>query len=188
MNWAVFAMFTYVALALQMGLASALQIDSRFGAVEPRFVLILAVLIALCASARTTLIAWAVLGALLDLLCTHALAESRGLTLIGPYALGYLGGGFVALQVRAGILRYHPLAFAFMVLICGAAVHLIVVGVFALRGMLYPDMPGWSGGTELLLRLCSLAYTAALGALLAIPLLKTSGLFAFHNAKFRHRG
>lgn len=182
MRWWIFAAAVYVVLAIQVGLAPALSIATPLGEVQPRFVLLLAVLIGLSAPPSAALVACLVLGTLLDLVTpwTVALdgAEATELTLIGPYALGYLAGGYALLQLRTMVFRRQPLTIGTMVLLSGFAVQLIVVAVLSIRGW-YEPIVGWlappgaaagSGMRQLALRVLALLYTAVIGVALALPL------------------
>ena len=180
MNWWVFGVFSYLFLAFQSSLGTVLALPTNFGDVEPRFLLIPAVLVALHAPARTTTIAWFILGLLLDLTSDHG-----GLSLIGPYTLGYLGAAYVALQLRGSVLRRHPLTYMFLILICGGAVHLIVTGVLTARVVVYVPPDGWSAVNRLVIGALSLVYTAVIGFIVAVPMLKISPLLGFRPANVR---
>ena len=99
MNWIVFAIFAYIALALETGLGTLLAIPGPTGP-SPGFVLILAVFIGLMAPSIAAAWGMLILGALIDLQ-----TGDLGYPLIGPAALAYLVGAFAALQLRAMVLR-----------------------------------------------------------------------------------
>jgi len=139
----VFAIVAYVLLAAQIAVAPAISVETPAGLIEPRFVLLLAVFVGLYAPARAAITACLILGLLLDLASTWPTSATRDLTLIGPYTLGYFAGGYVLLQTRTMLVRHHPLSIAFMMLLAGVAVQLVVVAVFEARGW-YQPLEGWS--------------------------------------------
>jgi hypothetical protein len=179
-NWTVFTIFAYVFLAVQSGLVPAMRLasDWPYGPVSPRLELILVVFVGLFAARRTSLAAWATMGLAVDLLTEYP----DGVTLIGPFALGFLAGGLVLHHLRGMVLRTHPLSLAFSVFVCGLAVQLVVVAIFAIRAS-YDPMPGFSGGSALAARLLGLIYTAAIALVLAWPLMKTVNLLGLQISR-----
>lgn len=194
----MFAVLAYVLLALQLGLKGAMSFETSWGTVEPRFVLVLAAFVGLWAKPGVAMTSWGVLGILLDLTTTWAVAGSGaesaaagagevagalgtdgGLTLIGPYALGYLAGGYVLLLLRSVLVREHPLTLGAMAVASGFAAHLIVVAVFTVRAW-YEPLAGWSGTHELVIRLGSLLYTGVLAVAVAPVLNRMVTLMGIH--------
>lgn len=178
----MFAVAAYLLLAVQISLADVMSITTRFGPISPRFVLLLAVFVALAAPPMVVMWASAILGMLIDLTTTWALPGGGALTLIGPYTLGYIAGAYVLLQVRSMLFRQHPLTVGSMMLVGGAAVQIIVVAVFTIRAW-YEPVAGWSATSELVARSLTLLYSAAIGTLLAIPLCQLTPLFGFTSLK-----
>ncbi len=191
MNWTIYAIFVYVFLAVQTGFAPALELasDWRYGPVAPRFELILVVFVGLLAARGTTIAAWVIVGALVDLLTVYPSGGGGdGLTLIGPYTLGFLVGALVLHQIRGMVLRTHPLSMAFCVFVCGLTVSLVVVALFTIRSWYDgASMPGFSGAAELFARILSTVYTAALALLFAWPLLKTTNLLGLQLSRQSRR-
>ncbi|MBI1374970.1 MAG: hypothetical protein GC159_19810 [Phycisphaera sp.] len=179
MRWWVFAILAYLLLALQVGLADAMAWESPYGPVAPRFLLLLAVLVGLWASESVVFTAWGVLGLLTDLASPYA----GGLHLVGPYALGYLAGAYFILQVRPMLFRRHPLTIASMMMVSGGAIHLVVIVVFFTRKILGYPLPDWSAGDEVMLRLLILLYSAAVGGVLSVVLVRMVPLFGFEVSK-----
>ncbi len=184
----MFAAAAYVVLAAQYGLVRLFETDS--GYVEPRLVLLLAVYVGLWASPQLSMLCWAILGLGLDLITNWPAHSSTGegpiqFALIGPYTLGFLGGGFVLLSCRGVLLGRHPLAMGSMVLLSGLAVQLIVVGLMSARMWYDQPMPVFSPTSELLIRSAAVVTTAVLAVLLAIPLNMLSPMFGFEAARGR---
>lgn len=182
MRWWVFAVVAYLLLSVQVALADVMSITTKFGPIQPRFVLLLAVFVGLAASPRVVMIASLALGILVDATTTWPLVDGGALTLIGPHALGYVAGGYVLLQVRSMVFRQHPLTVGSMMLVAGVAVELIVVAAFTIRAW-YEPVAGWSSTHELVARSLALLYSAALGTLLAVPLCALTPIFGFPTLK-----
>jgi len=184
MNWTIFAIFAYVFAALQVGLAPVIALDGRFGPIVPRFDIVLVVFIGLFASPKPTLVAWAVMGLLIDLaLPPHA----GGVTLIGPYTIGFLFGGFAVLQLRTLVLRTHPLSLAFCTMAAGLAAQLVVVLIFTIRSWYDPLFANYQAVGDLTARALGLAYTAAFALLLAFPLIRMVPVFGLQLSKHASR-
>lgn len=167
MNPIWMVIWAYLALAAQVGLGPLLEIKTRFGFVQPQFILILAVVVGLSSTMSTTYLAWALFGLALDLIHSYVHAGGGSFVVIGPYAIGYLCGAYVLAQIRSMIVRQHPLAIPFTALIVGVAIHLVVVGVFTVRQW-YDPRADFSPLNALLGSLLVLLYTSGV-ALLGIP-------------------
>lgn len=183
MNWVVFAIFAYLTLALQQGLMPLLEMRVGQEHITPQLVLILAAYVGLFAPRAATIGAWVVLGLLVDLTSGYELLDGKQqLTLIGPYTLGYLAGGYVVWQFRNMVYRRHPLSMGFLVVFCGVAVELVVVLIMTVR-QTYDPLLDWSALPQLGLRGLALLYSGAVGAILAIGLLRLVALFRFTDTK-----
>ncbi|MEM9253416.1 MAG: rod shape-determining protein MreD [Planctomycetota bacterium] len=183
MNWAVFAVALWVALALERGLAPLLAIPDATTGVSPSFVLVLVVWIALQAPSLTALWAAIAAGLVLDALGTHY--DGRG-GLLGPHALGYALGAYAVLQMRGMVFRQSGLTLGVMTFVAGVFAHLAIVALMALRGFplgIADPVPGWDTSAELVGRFMQLLYTALAAAILAIPLRPTVSWWGFPSAK-----
>ncbi len=186
MNWAVFGIFTYVFLVLQTSLTPVLELPTRYGVVGPQFVLLLGVIVGMFAHPRITCIAWAILGLLVDLTSTYALGPTEpSLTLVGPHVLGYLAAAYVMIQLRTMVFKQHPFSTGFAIIVCGVAAELVIVLILSIRGM-YDPIAGFSALPQLALRGIGLLYSAVVGVILAVPMLKLTLLFNF-PANTTHR-
>jgi cell shape-determining protein MreD len=180
-NWTIFAIFTYVTLVLQLGLAPTLQLTPDIGEVQPSFVIVFAVFVAMHAPTKAVVISWAVLGLLLDLLTEDYAAA--GAVLVGPYTFAFLAGSFVALQLRQVVLKQHLFSLAFCTVICGAAVALVYVGIFGVRNLYDPPHPNYSAVRDLAVHTLEMLYSGFLALALGLPLLKATSLFSFQATK-----
>lgn len=197
MSWRVFAILAFIFLAVQEGLAPALSISgTELGQIRPQFVLLLAVTVALGAAAQQNMAAWAVLGLIMDLATVRPMSDGTGLTFIGPYTFGFMAAAIVSQQLRGVVHRRHPLSVVFMVLMCGLAVHLVVVCILGVRNWLtistsWYGVPiqgwtsGWPATRELGRGLIEVAYTAVFGFLLAAPLFRLHVLLGFSSGRSR---
>jgi cell shape-determining protein MreD len=191
MRWPIFIIAGYLLMVLQVGLAPHIAIPTRFGPIEPQFVLLLAVFVALSAPTSVAVVASTILGLLLDLTSTYSVAQiddaGQAMThapavILGPYALGYMAGGYLVVQMRPMLFRQHPMTIATMMLVAGTLVHLVVLAIFTVRRF-YEPLEGFAATSELAARAMSLLYSAAVGLVLAYPLHKTSWLFGFSAIK-----
>ncbi len=188
MRWSIFLLFTFIALVLQDGLEGLFQING----VSPSFLLILAVYINLRAPMPT--LAWSslVLGIVVDLTTRTWSSGDAGVhyALIGPMALGYLLGGFGAVQIRGMVFRDSPMTLGMLVFVLGIAVHLLGVLLISLRGVpwfLNEPMLDYSASNEIVLRFFELIYTAVLAVPLGYVLRGTTGLWGFEKTKGMNR-
>ncbi|MEX2672579.1 MAG: hypothetical protein WD294_10760 [Phycisphaeraceae bacterium] len=186
MKWPIFAIAVYVLVALQVSLASAMRFETAGGVVEPMFMLALLVFVGLSATPRVVVVAAVVMGVVLDATMVWPMADGRGMTVLGPFALGYLAGGVALLQIRPMVFRQHPLAYAVMILFAGFAVQLVVVGLFSVR-IWYDPMADFAPASQLFLRTLSVFYSAVVGALLSVPLVAASSVFGFTTTKVGRR-
>lgn len=189
MRWTTFAIFAFVALALDLGLRPLLALGDA--GIRPSFTLILLVYIAM--SASPTAVAWAavILGVLVDLTTPLPfMGQQQSAHLIGPSVLGYLAGGYAALQVRAVIFRQSRLAAPITVLIGGAFVHLVIVAVLTVRGLSFlPATPiaHWEASDELFHRFLALLYSAVLSVPAVALLGRMDWLWGFGHGQRSRR-
>ena len=189
MRWVVFMVFAVVALVFDAGLGEVLRLES-LGQIRPSLCVVVAVFVALSAPRVTALWACFVLGLLLDLSYPVTVADNRVVHLIGPYALGYLAGGWLVVQWRTLVFRRRPLTIGVMTLICLLAVHVVAVSIYLLRSRgWYPgEAIFWTENTaprEVLHRVLAAVYSG----LVAIPagwlLVQTIPVWGFAGKGFR---
>ena len=141
MRWIVFVVAALIGVAFDTGLNEFLRVE-KLGHVRPSLCAVVAVFVALPAPRTAALWACFVLGLLLDLSHPLTVAENRGVYLIGPYALGYLVGGWLVVSARAMVFRRRPLTIGVMTVACLLAAQLVAVGFYVLRSRTwYPGGP-----------------------------------------------
>ncbi len=189
MRWIVFVVFALIGLVFDTGLSEVLRIE-KLGQVRPSLCAVVAVFVALSAPRTAALWACLVLGLLLDLSHPLTIAYNRVAYLIGPYALGYLLGGWLVLAGRPMVFRRRPLTIGVMTVLCLLAAQLVAVSLYVIRSQTW--YPGqalfWTDTTamaELGVRLLGVVYSG----LFAIPvgwlLVQTVGLWGFQTAPHR---
>ncbi len=180
MNWFMFAIAAWITLGMETGLRDALRIGHS---VSPSFVLPLAVFIALSAERKQTLWACFVLGLLVDLTTAVELssqsASAEALTIIGPYALGFLLAGKFVLTTRSIVIRRNPITLVCLTFASALLVHIVVTSMLSIRAS-FIDQILFHGGTELLARLGQAVYTAVMALVIAIAAPILTPLLGFH--------
>lgn len=133
MRWAVFAIFGFVLVVIQLSLRNALTLQSLWQ-ISPNVVAPLAVFIALFAQRSAVLWACWLLGLLVDLS-----PQSAGATyhLLGVNALAYTAGGYVIMQLRTTVFRRRVLTVGFLTLVFIVAATLVSVMLLTIRSW-YP--------------------------------------------------
>lgn len=182
MNWVLFAITTYLLLAIQGGFAEAWVL----GQATPNLLLVFAVFIGL--SARPAVVAWSLLllGVLLDL--QPGPLAGRAIVL-GPHALGFLVGAYAILQLRNLLFRESVFTMVLMTLAVGSFAALVEVLLYALRGMpmLGNDPTGWRATEQLGYRLFEVLYSAAAAIPLGWLLNRTRRWWGFTARKRQER-
>jgi len=159
-------------------------------AVAPNFVFPLAVMVALSAPAHVTLWACLTLGMFTDLTNTVELANgSPHITVIGPYALGYMLAGQLILTMRGLMIRRNILTVAFLSMAGMVVCNIVVVAIFAIRGT-YETGLVFEPTKQLIARLGRSVYTGLLAlplAMLLLPLAHPLGLAIAQQRRFARR-
>jgi rod shape-determining protein MreD len=190
-RWAVFAVFAYVFMVLELSLRNLLVVSAP-AAISPSFVAVLVVFIALFAPRTTALWAAWILGLVMDLTLEleHGDAWDAG-PLIGPYALGYPFGAYLLLQARAMLLRGRALTMAVMTIMFFAAATIVAVFIYVLHGWYPGEDIAWADlGLigELGRRLGIAVYSGLLALILAPLLFWTTPLWSFRTPAQRAAG
>lgn len=166
MNWLLFMILAYLAVAGQIGLSALLRIGTPIGTIQPRLELILVAAVAIAGTTKPAITACVLLGLAADLATTHA----GGHIVVGPYTLGFTAAAILVLQLRLALMSGHPVSIALSVFIAGLAVALVVTGVWTARAALLNHPPQYAPMADLTDRLIGAAYTAAIALPLAWPL------------------
>lgn len=171
MRWIFFVIVTYLLLSIQSGLSGLMVMGDN---VLPNLLLVLGVFVAMYAPQTTTLWAMLVLGVLTDLMYPIQGAGPVGdFVLVGPNAVGFMLGGWTALQLRGIFRRSIPGIVATVLIVCFFA-QLAVVAAMTVRGLPLPlaqPIAGWSAADELVRRFWCLLYTTVV----SIPLVYLLG-------------
>jgi predicted DNA repair protein MutK len=102
--------------------------------------------------------------------------------LLGVYALGFVFGGVLLLQIRSMLFRQRALTFTVMTILFLIAANIVIVALYTVHTW-YPNealqwaqlRPAW----ELLRRLGNALYSGVLALLLGPALIWTTPLWAF---------
>lgn len=155
----------YAAFSLELGLRNTFAVGS--GA-APSFVFVLCMIIAISAPANLVLWTCLIFGLLTDLTWPHEIAQGAStVTIIGPYALGYLIAGQFVLTLRSQIIKRNPLSIGFLCLAGYAVAQIVIVALYTFRSGYTPEL-NWEPTHQLLSRLLAALYTGLLGVLLGV--------------------
>lgn len=190
MRWLPIAIFAYLLLGLEQGMAVALSHPGSYSA-TPGLLLILAVFIGLSAPTPVVVYSALALGLLYDLahpVLIGDLQTAANVAIIGPGTIGFLVGAFVLLRARGLVYRGSLISIALFTFITGVFVHLTIVFIFALRGVSFLFLPGeqivgWSWSGELVSRFISLVCTSLIALPVGWILLRAYGMFGFEPPK-----
>lgn len=184
MRWTVFAFFAYVFLALDTGLRPMLEIGSGERGVAPSFLLILMVWVAMMGPGHAVRWAALVLGLLLDLASSYA-ASGGGIAVVaGPYALGFVLGAALAVQLRGLVYRRHPLHTGVLTLLSGACAFVPAVFLLTMRRIVGTGLGSehvivWSASDQLVHSFLTVFYSALVAVPVGWALNRVAGLFGF---------
>ncbi|MBN8599349.1 MAG: hypothetical protein J0L78_16885 [Planctomycetes bacterium] len=175
----------YIAFSLELGLRNALAVGT--GGAAPSFVFVLCMILAIGSPAGLVLWTCLVFGIITDLTWPH---EIRGgadsITLLGPYALGYLFAGQFVLLLRSQIIKRNPLSLGFLCFAGFAVAQIMVVVIYTLRSAYTPEIV-WEPTHQLISRLVGAAYTGVLGVLVGLVAGPISAALGLHQpAQRRH--
>jgi cell shape-determining protein MreD len=169
----------YLALGLELAVKPALALGPT--KIAPSFLVPLVAYIALCGPLVPALWVALLLGAAVDL------SSPRGdgtVFVLGPYALGYVAGAYLAHTMRGLMFRRSALSVMFLSVLAGLLAELVVVSLLTFRSVYSHDVP-WSAGAELVKRVMSAGYTAITGLALGIVLVPMSSVFGFADPQSR---
>jgi cell shape-determining protein MreD len=184
MNTLLVGLLGWLCLGFETGLKPTLAI--RLGGVEaaPSFVVPLAVIVALCAPAGQALWACLVLGLFMDLTAPHALSTTENITILGPYAIGFLLAGQFVVAIRGLVIRRHPLTAAILSVLAAGLMQIVATALLTAHHFLDPLV--WSPSAELWSRLLAALATGVTGLLVSIVVLPMAPLLGYQAGV--HRG
>ncbi|MBM4109542.1 MAG: hypothetical protein FJ255_12165 [Phycisphaerae bacterium] len=185
MNWIMVGLVAWVMLGLEKGLRGALELGAS--GIAPSFVFVLATFVALLAPAGTALWTCLALGLVIDLTHTVSLSAGGSAVVVGPYALGYVLGCQLVLTMRGVMMGRNPLSLGFLALVASIVCHIVVVAVFAVRGLMVNDV-AWAASGQLVPRLGSALYTGGLAVGLALVLFPMAGALGLSGPQARRFG
>lgn len=188
LNWPLFVLVAWILFGLELGLRPALRLGPT--EIAPSFVVPLLVFVAL--SAPSGVVCWTALalGLVTDL--TNIVPTRDGgpsVTIVGPYALGYLLAGQLVLTLRSMMIRRNPFTMAFLAVLATALAEIVVICLFTIRRA-YGDPVVWDALHELTMRLGTALVTGLTGLVLALllnPLGQALGLHAPQQRRFARR-
>ena len=191
MRWATFVVLTFLCIALELSLRGVLELRS-IGGISPSFVAPLAVFVSMFAPRMTALWSCLLLGLLMDISTPIAPHAGASFYIFGPYALGYVFGGFMILQLRPMVFLQRSLTIGFLTALCLFAVALVTVAIFIIRSWyapdpsIYPISPSATG--EMLRRFGIALYSGIFAILFGWLLLTTLPFWGFPTTTHRRVG
>jgi len=186
MRWSVFIIVTYVALAIEPALGSALGLEIARGAIRPSLLLILMAFIASWAPPLPAAIVGLALGLGIDLLSPMTIASDGQLlsAIPGPHAVGGFIAAYAVNQVRSVLYRDSILSLPFMTAVVCLFTHLTAVLLLTLRAWpLRFGVPGLVAHDELFVRFLSSLYTIALSLPIGWLMIRAISIWGFEGVK-----
>ncbi len=191
MRWATFVVLTFLCIALELSLRGVLELRS-IGGITPSFIAPLVVFISMFAPRMTSLWSCLLLGLLMDISTPIAPHSGPSFYVFGPYALGYVFGGFMILQLRPMVFRQRALTIGFLTVLCLVAVALVTVAIFIIRSWYAPDPSIYpispSAANELFLRFGIALYAGVFAIPFGWLLLATLPFWGFPTTTHRRVG
>ncbi len=178
MNWLVFALVSWVAFGLEIGLRPLLSPGQ--GNIAPSFVIPVLVYVALWSPARTALWAGLILGLAADLTSAIDLNPVGAATIVGPHAIAYLLAAQLVVAARGVVIGRSPVTLVTLSVLASLVSGILVVAILTIRGFYDPIV--WSPGAQLGFRTLSALYTGLIALALYLILTPLGGAFSFQHA------
>ncbi|MFK7759848.1 MAG: rod shape-determining protein MreD [Phycisphaerales bacterium] len=179
MNWFVLLFVAWICFGLEMALLPVF--DAGASGVSPSVVLPLLVFVALYAPRKHALWCAVVLGISMDLLTPISHDNGGPVTLLGPYALGYLLAAQFIFSVRAMVVRRNPLTIAFLSVLASLIAEILVVAIITMR-YVAGDNIAWDAGDALIDHTMSSLYTGIVALFLSFLFFALTPAFGFHTS------
>lgn len=177
MNWIVFAVFAWIAMAFETGFRDALQLGST--AISPSLAMILVAFVALWAPTRHALPAAIVVGLLLDfndLISTTTGGEP--VVVLGRHAIGCLVASYAVVTMRGMMFRRNVITIVVLSGVTMALTQIVAIAMLKFRS-LYDVIIVSDAASQLGAQLGSAVYTAAIAFAVGPLLNKLKRLFGF---------
>lgn len=185
MNWLPLAIAAWVLFGLDLGVADLIQQRAGGAAMQPSFIMPLAVFVALGAPHTHAVWTCLFLGLLVDLTRPRYVGATHAdLVVIGPHALGYLLAAQLVLTLRSVVIRRNPLTMGVLSALASLVCGLVVATAFTVRS-LFGDPVEWDTWRELLGLAGSSLYTGLVAVPLGWILIRLSPAFGL-NLGHRH--
>ena len=179
MNWFVLLFVAWIGFGLETALLPVF--DAGASGIHPSVVLPLLVFVALYAPRKHALWCAVVLGIFMDLLTPINHDNGGPVTLIGPYALGYLLAAQFIFSVRSMVVRRNPLTIAFLSILASLIANILVVAIITLRATAGDNIE-WHARDALMDHTFSSLYTGAGAVFLSFIFFALTPAFGFHTA------
>lgn len=188
MNVPVVILVSWLLFGAELGVRGAFRLGST--PIAPSFIIPLLVFVAMACPPITVWWTALLLGLVTDLTFDVELKDGLApVTVVGPYSLGYLLAGQLALTLRGVMIRRNPLTIGILSIPAALVAHVVVVTFFTLRS-LFGEPMAWSAGAELATRLGSSVASGVSGialGLILVPLGPAMGLHVGQPRRFARK-
>jgi hypothetical protein len=176
MNWIVFAIFAWIAMAFETGFRDALALGSS--SVSPSLAMLLVAFVALWAPIRHALPAAIVIGLLLDFGYLVETPTGEPVVVLGRHAIGCLLAAYTVVTMRGMMFRRNIITIVVLSGVTMALTQVVAIAMLKFRS-LYDDIIIDDAAAQLASGLGSAVYTAALAFLVGPALNSLKWLFGF---------
>lgn len=177
MNWIVFSIFAWIALAFETGFRDALALGNS--SVSPSLAMILVAFIALWAPIRHALPAAILIGLLLDFGdLVRTTGSGEPVVVLGRHALGCLLASYTVVTMRGMMFRRNIITIVVLSGVTMALTQVLAISMLKFRS-LYDAVIVDDAAAQLGSQLGSALYTAALAFIVGPILNRLKWLFGF---------
>ncbi|MFU8827944.1 MAG: hypothetical protein ACNA8P_00760 [Phycisphaerales bacterium] len=176
MNWIVFAIFAWIAMAFETGFRDALQLGST--PISPSIAMILVAFVALWAPIRHALPAAIIVGLLLDFNDLIRTPSGEHIVVIGRHALGCLLASYTVVTMRGMMFRRNAITIVVLSALTLALTQVVAISLLRFRS-LYDVVVVTDAGAQMGWQLGSAVYTGILAFIVGPLLSKLKWLFGF---------
>ncbi|MFG0293052.1 MAG: hypothetical protein ACIAQF_00825 [Phycisphaerales bacterium JB065] len=176
MNWIVFSIFAWVAIAFETGFRDALALGSS--PVSPSLAMILVAFVALWAPIRHALPAAIIIGLLLDFGDLVRTPAGEPVVVLGRHAIGCLLASYTVVTMRGMMFRKNIITIVVLSGVTMALTQVLAISMLKFRS-LYDIVIVDDAASQLGSQLGSALYTAALAFVIGPVLNSMKWLFGF---------